>query len=233
MIATETPEAQSVDKSPLERETERAFDWLNATLFGGGLVQPVIRINYRKHPRIRFYGRGHESGPFDLVIGSGVRSGEVGDFLEDLIHEMVHVRNQLELLPDQTDCTSNQYHNLFFRDGALAAGLYVSRHKTRGWGITSFLPIADEEVRPDPERVKLRERAVIDLGFSEEIYREVQKQVNEQFRATDRNRKQFQYKYICRCPPPHNSVRCGRRPDGPRPLQAICLRCLERYTLEE
>jgi hypothetical protein len=47
----------------------------------------------------------------------------------------------------------------------------------------------------------------------------------------DNRPKQCFLKYICQCSPPHNSIRSGRRPNGPHALHIQCLMCGANFVL--
>jgi transposase len=131
--------------SDLGVELQRAYRFFNEVLFGDVLPEGLaITILRGKGPRRSlgyFCGRswfwGTES-PVDLIAISGLAFGRGPEVaLATLIHEMVHHRNNCYGL---TDCTSSgTYHNRFFRDAAILAGLTCSDcDKHFGYGHTEL-----------------------------------------------------------------------------------------------
>jgi hypothetical protein len=57
-------------------------------------------------------------------------------------------------------------------------------------------------------------------------------QTQIQMELARRPNKQFQFRYVCGCDPPM-IVRVGRKPDGPKPLEAKCLYCNAKFVLDE
>jgi hypothetical protein len=72
-----------------------------------------------------------------IEIGGGFAELKLVQVLDELLHVMVHVANRQKGIKDHT---TNQYHKKEFCDQALAVGLFVKWHPTRGWGITSSSP---------------------------------------------------------------------------------------------
>ena len=131
--------------SDLLAELERAYHFLNDVLFGGELPHEVaitVISGHGRGDRLGYFcGRAWRWGreePVDLIAISALGVGRGADVaLETLIHEMVHHRNDRHKL---VDCTNRgYYHNLFFRDAAILAGLVCAeRHGTLGFGVTAL-----------------------------------------------------------------------------------------------
>jgi len=156
--------------SDLLGELQRAYHFFNEVLFGGvlpeGLAINILRGMSRGHPLGYFCGRSWRWGterPVDLIAISGFAIGLGPEAaLETLIHEMVHHRNDRFGL---VDCTNHgRYHNRFFRDAAVLAGLTCGeRDNQHGYGRTAL----DENARRAIERLRPRKdlfRSAEDAG---------------------------------------------------------------------
>jgi hypothetical protein len=79
---------------------------------------------------------------------------------------------------------------------------------------------------------KLREEIFQQLAteMNKAVLKKVKKEIASLPRKSD---KSYTLKYECGCEPPHNSIRSGRRPDGPNPLNAMCMDCLTYYKCVE
>ena len=124
---------------------------------------------------------------------------------------------------------------------ATDAGFFVVRHKTQGWGITSTIyprNVIDKRSIgfPTEESVKNRIKAFefgLNKSLIEKSFREIKNDI-----SADKQTKTFFLKYECSCPPPHNSIRSGRRPDGKNALNIVCqycdtaFRCVSKLSLQ-
>ena len=191
-------------------EIERAYGLLNKHLFGNSLRIPIFTLLPHKKGVVRFIPED-----FEITVGSDVGRVDQEALLYHLLHEMVHVSN---FQKGVVDCRQGQYHNIKFRDVALAVGLTVSRDRSHGWGLTNESG-GDDKKHPSIEANKHREEAFIVSKISEKILKEAQKEILVVRKRT------FFLKYECNCQPPHNSIRSGRRPDGEHPLNIKCMCC--------
>jgi hypothetical protein len=212
-----------MDDLPIIKEIERAFNVLNEKLFGGKIKRPAITLDIKRKVSIRFIGGV-------IYIGSEFPQLDLHDVLACLLHEMIHVLNfQNKVI----DCTANQYHNKkYFLSVALAVGLVVSKHKAQGWSLTTtsipkggFNP--DILQIPPKQAIQKRVKAFSEVALNRAAYNEAKAYI-------EANRPgpaaPCFLKYICKCPPPHNSIRSGRRPDGPHPLRITCQECGGQFT---
>jgi len=211
---------------PLIVELGNIFHFLNKNFFGSKIDPPVFVIQIEKKVIFRYVSESHH-----LIIGSKFASASVDQIVLNFFHEIVHIYNYSR---SKIDCTSNQYHNRYFLEIALEIGLYVLRHKTRGWGVTQ-LEIDDKQKNariPNPIALKHRRqmlgRLSVDISVINKGKEDIRKSI--QLRGT---RKICFLKYECACPPPHNSIRSGRRPDGGNPLNATCMVCGQLFTCVE
>jgi hypothetical protein len=204
-------------KPPLMVELERVFNVFNRCLFGNKLRSPTIAIYLEKKVIFRYLPESDH-----LVVGAKFASASVEEVYESLLHEMCHIANHAE---KEIDCTANQYHNSKFLDTALFVGMYVIRHKTRGWGITKFVPHIGEKARkPGAVAVHRRDEACAEADINKELFCETQKEIKRTLKIRGPKKVCF-LKYECDCPPPHNSIRSGRRPTGSYPLSVKCGVC--------
>jgi hypothetical protein len=224
--------AENAVKSQIVQEVEKAFGVLNQELFGGRLVCPSVIFQPRMKHTIRWF-----PDTTDLSIGGDFAEVDGTEILADLLHEMVHIYNAAE---GEVDCTSNSYHNRKFLAPALKVGLVVSHHKTQGWGLTgisaskrSLVPkkkgsIVDAQELPEAQDVQKREWAFYAAEIDQEVIRKAKSHIRS-LNAPKRNGKVYFMKYACGCPGPHNSIRCGRKPDGPNRLNAVCGFCNKNF----
>lgn len=125
--------------SRLTNELEKAFNLLNADIFGGELPTPIITVI----PTPRAYAH---YVPFDIWetkdckkreinIASGTLDRPLENILASLVHEMVHMYNDVVL--NEAD-TSNKgvYHNKIFKREAESHWLIVSRSERYGYSHT-------------------------------------------------------------------------------------------------
>jgi len=206
-------------------ELERAFDHLNKKLFDGKLAKVQFSIQTKKKTVMRW------SPEIDsIAIGVDIVKLEFGEILAVLLHEMIHVSNHQN---GTLDVTTNQYHNKYFLQKALAVGLVVIKHKTQGWAITGtiFPRNVVERVyvkKPFKENVTNRFNAFNSIELDKTAYKNLQANIREKIKL-EKPTKTFFLKYQCNCLPPHNSIRSGRRPDGPNALNIQCLNCRSQF----
>lgn len=215
----------TVQGPPIVSEAERLFRHLNKHLFGDVLVLPLFNMAFDRRFGLRFSPESHH-----FSFGLGIIGWSVNDFLGDFVHEMVHMFNWQRGV---IDCTSNQYHNQDFVAVATKCGLYVGKHGTRGWAITSLAPISHgPNVKsppiPDPDDNARLLSVLGKVKFKARLLKEVQRMAKEALRRTPQ--KVFLVKWVCKCAPPHNCIRSGRRPNGPNPLQIKCMQCNSMFT---
>jgi hypothetical protein len=218
--------APITDKLPIVQEVERVFDIVNKQMFGSRLVTPTITVQLEKKVVFRFTPESYH-----MLIGSKFAEASIKELEEALLHEMIHISNHTDGV---VDCTSNQYHNKRFLSAALEAGMFVARHKTQGWGVTTFEPVNGTEglLEPKTNQLRKRQRVFSKVNFKEKIVTEAQRRMKIKLEA-NRERKVCFLKYVCKCKPPHNSIRSGRRPDGKNALDIHCNICDSDFRLEE
>lgn len=209
-----------IDGNPVFVELSRVFDILNERLFGSRLTCPSFSIQLKKRVSLRWIsGSG-------IILGSDFPNLEYSDLLTTMLHEMIHQDNELAGV---TDCTTNQYHNKHFLNSALAIGLVVIKHKTQGWAITTTLyprNVVEREYVRKPEKAALERcaEAFLAAKLDKVLFRRTCTELRAKLKE-EKPPKTFFLKYVCNCPPPHNSIRSGRRPDGPNALNIRCMNC--------
>lgn len=212
-------------KLPLIAELEQAFQVINEVLFEGKLKPVPIVVQTKRKVSLR-WSPDSES----IIIGSDFPKLEYAEIPGVFLHELIHVANHQRGV---VDVTTNQYHNKHFLECALQVGLVVIKHKTQGWAITStvFPRNVVERVfikRPNKDAVTRRDTAFGKLNIDKAAYRGGRAEVRERIKQ-EKPPKTYFLKYQCNCPPPHNSIRSGRRPDGPNALNIQCLNCRSQF----
>lgn len=200
---------------------QEAYNVLNKELFGGKLLEPNLCLCRSSSPEI-FYFREKAN----IEICNGFADAGPVQLLDELLHVMVHMKNHGEGVLDHT---ANQYHNTNFRQEALAVGLFVGKKKSRGWAHTfSDEALVCDGVCKPPEHLRSRLLEVYTMVDLTPRELSALKRGFEKL-CLPRETRTYQHKYCCQCSPPHNSIRSGRKPDGPHPLNARCNICNANY----
>lgn len=204
-------------------ELERAFSVINARMFSSDLKNPEFIFQPKKKIAVKF---SHENN--QIIIGSEIVKTNCTGLLGRLLHEMVHIKNFYNGI---VDCRSNQYHNREFLKSALEVGLYVIPSQNRGWGNTVVEITRDYKGKiyvPDQLVIDKRKDAFDEVNFDKRVFNSAKTEINKLIRSS--RKAVYFLKYECKCPPPHNSIRSGRRPDGDYPLHIECLDCKSYFT---
>jgi len=214
---TKTPKGVCVIK-----HLRMAYAKLNKGLFNSRL--PAVRFspNYSRKQVFFFIS------PSIIEIGAGFSSATKVDVLDELLHVMVHISNHCDKIDD---VTRNQYHKIGFCNAALAVGLVVTCHSTRGWGETSSSCVSAEKLRkPETKAVSRRKTVYRQIVIPDNDLARHQRKIEKDLAS--KPTKQFQYKYVCDCDPPY-IVRVGKKPDGPKPFKAACGYCDAKFVLDD
>lgn len=219
-----------MDETPgIVEEMRRVFGIFNKRLFDGKLKDVEIVIQPKKKVSMRFVAETNL-----LVIGSdftNLRPGPPGyEILTTLLHEMIHISNHQNGI---VDCTTNQYHNKHFLTSAMKAGLVVIKHKTQGWAITTTIyprNVVESEFVRKPQRDAAGRLMEIlsEIKLDKSICKNARVAIRQKMKE-EKPTKTYFLKYTCNCSPPHNSIRSGRRPDGPNALNIQCLNCRSTF----
>lgn len=213
------------DKPVIIPELLRVFRILNERLFDGKIQEVPVVIQVKKKVSIR-YLHDIES----LVIGADFTKLECDDIPGVLLHEMIHIFNHQQ---GTTDVTTNQYHNNSFLKVAINVGLVVIKHKTQGWAITStVIPrnVVEKDfiVKPNKDAGTKLQQTFEEIKLDKAVFKKGRTEVKQKIEA-EKPAKTYFLKYVCNCPPPHNSIRSGRRPDGPNALNILCMNCRSKF----
>lgn len=205
----------------LVAELTNIFLVFNKFFFSNMLVEPVFHVQTKRKFSIRWV-----VDIKSFVVGSDFVKIKTDEIPDVMLHEMIHAFNSQNNI---VDVTLNQYHNKFFVNIALQLGLILIKHKTQGWSITtrSYPRNVTEKLfikKPKIEKINLRESAFEKLNLNRDSLRISRKYIRDLIK-NERPSKNFFLKYECLCQPPHNSVRSGRRPDGPNRLNLVCQDC--------
>jgi len=204
------------------------FDTLNDKVFSHALTVSSFGLDISRSLVCRW-----SPDLNSMVLGLAAASSTLYEIKIAVVHEMLHLLNAQNRLQDES---VNQYHNKHFAISATRAGLCCVRHRKNGWSLLSLTPPCNVV---DRSAIKLPSPAAnetIAAAFSEVPV--TRQDWNIACRAIRRSLQQavparvFQHKYICECPPPHNSVRCGRRPNGQHAPDITCNRCGAKFTCE-
>ncbi len=200
------------------------YKHFNSSLFHGSLPKAEFHFDPAFRGCLRF------TPPSLILIGSKIVTvRELEEIFDELLHEMVHVSNNKDGIEDKG---KNQYHNMNFLDSATQIGLYVLKQKAKGWGTTtSDKPKTGHYHEPSEENIVKRLNAYNSAKFDENCLSKLVKIV--QNHQEKNRRRDYFLKYVCNCPPPHNSIRSGRRPDGPNALLARCEICQSKFVLAD
>jgi hypothetical protein len=206
----------------------RLYTGFNKDLFAGECPSPSFNINRSRKAILHF------QPPAVLEVGRMATTATMEGVVDDLLHSLVHIYNHIEGVLDHT--THNQYHNQSFADRATSIGLYVAKHKSRGWSLTF---VDEKKARaasgtvliPDNESKGKLAKVILGLQPSDDDLERLKEQVRTV--VAGRTAKQYSYKYVCRCASPHNAVRTGRGPESDHALDATCNRCKAQFRLSK
>lgn len=198
---------------------------LNERLFEGTLASPKFEKDLGRKCVLHF------SPPNSYQYGSEIVTAPPDLISSELVHAMIHAKNHAQGV---IDSTQNQYHNTHFLQEALRVGFCVVWHKSRGWALT-FVDTAKaaghEKFRlPDEAANSVLKAAMAGVSIPKKSLGAWQRELAGEL--ADKPKKTFLLKYICRCSPPHNTVRSGRRPEGDNPLDITCNTCKSKFVVE-
>ena len=130
--------------TPMIQELESLFSKLNERYFNGELEKPVITI---APDTCRAYGwfttwrawketdNKDADGYYEITITSDYLDRDPIDIAGTLLHEMIHLYNQMNGVNDTS--RSGKYHNKNFKLAAEAHGLVCEKTKTYGFSDTT------------------------------------------------------------------------------------------------
>lgn len=154
---------------PMIETLEELFVKLNNKYFDGKLERPVITIapdTCRAYGWFTTWRAWKETeikdseGYYEITITSDYLDRTPVEIAGTLLHEMVHLYNQMNGI---NDCSrGGKYHNIKFKESAEAHGLETKKDSRYGWSITSpstqtaeyleSLKLSFPLYRPTPEK---------------------------------------------------------------------------------
>lgn len=111
---------------------------LNSDFFDGKLPEPLTLIVPSSRKYIHYTSSDsprHKQGVVQVTISSACFSQSIVDIVSFLMHEMIHIYNDL-IRNVQDTSRAGTYHNKFFAREATARGLIVDRDDKYGWSRT-------------------------------------------------------------------------------------------------
>lgn len=210
---------------PVLREIARKFKLFNSYFFEDKITStPDFNFSLGGKYSFRF-----DPDSFQILIGKDFLNVSDESLIFDLLHEMVHVYNYVT---GRIDCRSNKYHNNYFLEAATWIGFVVCKHPRRGWCLTGadVSPASAEVVFPHKNKYLRLLDALKHMKFNRRAINRIKLDIESRKK---RKNTVFFLKYECQCPPPHNSIRSGRRPDGKKPLRIICKDCNSEFKCTE
>lgn len=164
-----------------------------------------------------------------IFLGSGFISLSKEEICALILHEMIHINNQLNQIFDVND---NQYHNSHFMKEAVRVGFFVIREKYQGWSITNInqsYDISCKDYKFNQHKNTVLKTILSEINLPDNILEEHNHKMRECISSLKPS-KTFFLKYECACPPPYNSIRSGRRPNGNNPPLIRCEICKSQFT---
>ena len=131
---------QIVKMSRLTNMLEKAFNLINEEWFEGKLETPILTIiptskSYAHYTTSDVWNTAN-GGKREINIASGTLDRPLEEVIASLMHEVVHMYNDMVLnVQDVSRC--GQYHNRYFAVEAAKHGLIVEKSAKYGWAITS------------------------------------------------------------------------------------------------
>ncbi|MGN0488206.1 MAG: SprT-like family protein [Ruminococcus sp.] len=214
---------QITKMSRLTGELEKAFRLINEELFDNELPTPIITVI----PTPRAYAHyvpydiwsAKDGAKREINIASGTLDRPIENIIASLVHEMVHMYNDVIL---NVSDTSNKgvYHNKQFKKEAEAHGLIVTRSEKYGYShtepsdtIIDFILTHDELREIEMCRAN---PALVSIGIGTHTG-------NGGATVIGTATKSHHRKYICPCC--SNSVRATKE------VHIMCMDCIEPMQL--
>lgn len=215
---------QITKMSRLTGELEKAFRLINEELFNNELPTPIITVI----PTPRAFAHyvpfdiwsTKESAKREINIASGTLDRPIENIICSLVHEMVHMYNDVVL--NIMDCSNKGvYHNKQFKKEAEAHGLIVT--KTRyGYSKTDPSDVIIDFILNHPEIREIEmcraNPALVSVGVGTHTGNS-----SATSTATVTTLNSHHRKYMCPC--------CGNSVRATKALNLICGDCMEQMEL--
>lgn len=132
---------QIVKMSRLAGMLEKAFNLINADWFDGKLETPIITViptprAYAHYTTANVWDTAN-GGKREINIASGTLDRPLEDVIASLMHEMVHMWNDM-ILNVQDTSRGGQWHNRLFAIEAEKHGLTVEKSPKYGYAVTTY-----------------------------------------------------------------------------------------------
>ena len=122
----------------------KLYDFVNAELFGGELVKPVITVQTDERNKTNGWWslgkvwreNGEDDGEHELNMTAQQLNRPIGEIAATLIHEMCHQYATIHEMKDTS--RSGNYHNKLFKKIAETHGLNVECVPKIGWSHTTL-----------------------------------------------------------------------------------------------
>lgn len=122
----------------------KLYDYLNAELFDGELVKPVITVQRDERNKSNGWWsvakvwreNADDDGEHELNMTAQRLSRPINDIAATLIHEMCHQYASVHEMQDTS--RGGNYHNKLFKKIAETHGLTVAYAQTIGWSVTTL-----------------------------------------------------------------------------------------------
>lgn len=122
----------------------KLYDYLNAELFGGELIKPVITVQRDERNKTNGWWsvakvwreNADDDGEHELNMTAQQLSRPINDIAATLIHEMCHQYASVHEMQDTS--RGGNYHNKLFKKIAETHGLTVAYARTIGWSVTTL-----------------------------------------------------------------------------------------------
>ena len=109
----------------MENQIKKIFYFFNKTFFQSKLKFVNIQIDFKRKFCFNF-----DKNKNILFMGRCVF--DESSFLTCLLHEMIHI---FHLQKGKNDVGPNSYHKKVFMEECVEKGIFVVKHKSRGWSI--------------------------------------------------------------------------------------------------
>ncbi len=132
---------QIVKMSRLAGMLEKAFNLINSDWFEGKLETPIITIvpssrSYAHYTTANVWNTAN-GGKREINIASGTLDRPLEEIIASLMHEMVHMYNDMVLNVQDTS-RGGQWHNRLFAIEAEKHGLTVEKSPKYGYAFTTY-----------------------------------------------------------------------------------------------
>lgn len=122
----------------------KLYDYLNAELFGGELIKPVITIQRDERNKTNGWWsvakvwreNADDDGEHELNMTAQQLHRPIGEIAATMIHEMCHQYASVHEMQDTS--RGGNYHNKLFKKIAETHGLTVACAPQIGWSVTAL-----------------------------------------------------------------------------------------------